>query len=1403
MRHWFERGLAAPSLPLIAGLAAAYLVAGLVGRAVADGSSLQQVICPGAGVLLAALLLTPRTRWLAVLAGSGLGAAALGVLDSSRGGGALVSTLATFSADALGAVVATTAINASLRAPFRLDDLRSMLALALGGIGLLPLVSASAETALLTTLVAAPLATTWRGGVLAEALGVLLVAPVLLATPPQRPPRPLVAGLSLEAVVWLLLMALGSWLVFYAGAGMLRPYLLLPLLLWAAIRFGVFGAATAVAALTALSMGFSVRGHGPFPDIADPLLRNLMMQTQLVIFGLTTLLVAVLFREQKRALTELRNAIALLEQRVTERTDALGASEAQARRRLQELEFIYANAPAGLCVIDRELRFVRINERQAAINGMPAADHIGRSVREVLPALAGAIEQPLRDVLETGRPRLDIEVVGETAAQPGVHRTWIENWWPVRNEDGQVAGVNIVCIEVTQQRATEAALRESERRFRQFAERLDAVLWMNDIVHDRFLYASPSYDQIWGRPRDQLYYNNDEWLNGLHPADRPRVEAAFFRDVAVGAYDQEYRVLRPDGSERWVRDRGFPVHDDDGTLLYVAGIAEDITADRQARKELADREQRFRLAARAAQGLVYEWNLNTGRMWRSEGLHALLGFDPDEVPATDQWWRERTHPDDRAHALAAFNGLLQGNDALFEAEYRIQHRNGEWIDVWDRAYVERDADGRIWRAVGNAVDITGRKRAEAAIAASEERFRVAAEALQGMVYDWDTGSDRVVRSDGLKGLLGFAPDEVPPYAAWWRARIHRDDEQRVFTALHDAVRAGRSRYECEFRICHRDGYWVWVLDRSWLIADADGRLTRVIGSAMDISERRHSEAVLAALADAGRLLGHPLDALSAARTLVAAVVPRLADFAAVWLPRAGQPPVLVVCHRDPAREAQAQALAAVQFPRMGADTPLGRALRGESVLLSRIDTPPDHGAVPDPAAPQRLGLSRQLGLRSAMLLPLAAREQAFGVLALALADGDDHAGRHYGERDLPIATELARRGALALDNAQLYETTQRALTQLQVQDRRKTEFLSMLAHELRNPLTPIRNAAEVLGSLAQGQPQLQHVATVLRRQTHKMARLVDDLLDMARITHGKVKLERSNVDLREILAQAADTMQQQAALREQLIALELPQAPVWVHGDALRLEQVFINLLSNACKFGNHADRIELALAHDDHEATVRVTDHGSGIAPALLPHVFDLFTQDERTPDRQQGGLGIGLALARSLVEMHGGQVRAHSDGPGRGAQFMVHLPLARAAPARTVPPAARPDPAQTEPLRVLIAEDNVDAADTLALLLRGVGYKVQVARSGPEAVALASEFRPQVVLLDIGLPGMDGFQVAARLRLAKATAAVLIVAVSGYGDADSKRKAHAVGIDEYFVKPLDTYALLRLLEERFRVAA
>jgi signal transduction histidine kinase len=361
--------------------------------------------------------------------------------------------------------------------------------------------------------------------------------------------------------------------------------------------------------------------------------------------------------------------------------------------------------------------------------------------------------------------------------------------------------------------------------------------------------------------------------------------------------------------------------------------------------------------------------------------------------------------------------------------------------------------------------------------------------------------------------------------------------------------------------------------------------------------------------------------------------------------------------------------------------------------------------------------------------------------------------------------------------------------------RRKDEFLAMLAHELRNPLAPLRTALHLLGQRAGGDPAFRQILEIMERQVRHLARVVDDLLDVSRITQGRVQLRPERLDLARLTRTAAEDHRDIFRQARLALDVDVPEVPVWVMGDSLRLTQVFSNLLQNAAKFTEPGGRVSvrLAVGGPAGKAEVLVRDTGVGIGPEVLPRLFEAFAQADRSLDRSKGGLGLGLALVKGLAELHGGEVIAASAGPGRGSEFTVRLPVEpEPAALSELPTGPRPDGKR---LRILVVEDNRDSADSLRLLLELYGYEVVVAYSGPDGVKAAEEWRPDVVLCDIGLPGLDGYGVAGQLRRNPATAAARVIAVTGYGSEDDRRKTREAGFDQHMVKPVDPEALRQVL--------
>ncbi|WP_437589355.1 ATP-binding protein [Sorangium sp. So ce1000] len=440
-------------------------------------------------------------------------------------------------------------------------------------------------------------------------------------------------------------------------------------------------------------------------------------------------------------------------------------------------------------------------------------------------------------------------------------------------------------------------------------------------------------------------------------------------------------------------------------------------------------------------------------------------------------------------------------------------------------------------------------------------------------------------------------------------------------------------------------------------------------------------------------------------------------------------------------------------------------------------------------------------------LPLLVQERPIGALGLSFAEP-----RPFDREEQEFLVAVSRQCAQAIERARLHEEraaivererrvaleNARLYLEAHEADRRKDEFIAMLSHELRNPLAPITTGLELLQMSADQRSDRddRQILATLDRQVKTIVRLVDDLLDVSRITRGKIELERERLDLGEVVESAIESVRPLLLQRRHDLALSVDPG-VFVHGDRVRLEQIVVNLLNNAIKYTNPGGRISLACAVIGGEARLQVTDTGVGISAELLARVFEPFMQARRTLDRSQGGLGIGLTLVKRLAELHGGRVEALSAGPGEGTAISVWLPLAPAdAPA---PPAPDPAPPRsgTRALHVLLVDDNVDAAEGLRRILQLHGHAVSMAHDGPAALDAARASRPDLVLLDIGLPGMDGYEVVRRLRSEPELRRAYIAALSGYGQDQDRRRSRDAGFDAHLTKPVATEQLLSLLAE------
>ena len=664
-----------------------------------------------------------------------------------------------------------------------------------------------------------------------------------------------------------------------------------------------------------------------------------------------------------------------------------------------------------------------------------------------------------------------------------------------------------------------------------------------------------------------------------------------------------------------------------------------------------------------------------------------------------------------------------------------------------------------------------------------ERDDLAIRVLSAMMYDVDVRTGDVLRTGSLDALVGGTANEVTSQMGWWESRIHPDERGAVVGAFRRATSDDEASppavIASEYRVRHQDGSWRTVWDQATVVRDASGCAVRVVGSIMDITERKQSEFRLQR--DAERLR-------------------RLADLTIA---------INVVSDDDEVLQRAAEALVQLcDADRVhGAVARGGRRITCDVVRTAVSHVADDHtgadggDAVGEPVvtaaaySPLRVVLSRRDG-------------SPLGDLVLT------RGASPFTSNELSIAVQIAQVAAVTIENIHLLDALRDA-------DRRKDHFLATLAHELRNPLTPIVNAVAMLDRVAASHTGVARARETIDRQSQQLVRLIDDLIDVSRVTQDRLELRCEVLPLRDVFDIAFEAVRPLLIEHNLHLTANLPAEPIYLSADPTRLTQVLTNIFNNAVHYTDPDGDISVDVTMDATSAHIEVSDTGIGIPEEQLDHVFEMFAHVYDRGNRTPVGLGIGLALARRLVELHGGSMTARSAGVGLGSTFHVtlpRLPLAdarhpRSSTAGTDAPSVSThrEPAllpMTTPRfvplvagrRVLVVDDNVDAADSLALLLEREGHQVQVAYDGETAVQMYTAFHQEAVVMDIGLPLIDGYDAARAMRDVQGDRELLLVALTGWGQGDDRRKSQAAGFDHHLVKPVSPRVIHTLVVENTR---
>ena len=737
-----------------------------------------------------------------------------------------------------------------------------------------------------------------------------------------------------------------------------------------------------------------------------------------------------------------------------------------------------------------------------------------------------------------------------------------------------------------------------------------------------------------------------------------------------------------------------------------------------------------------------------------------------------------------------------------------------------------------------------------ALRASEHRLGLALSAGRLGTWDLDLPTGKVVWNDEHFRMLGYETGEIAASYEAWASRIHPEDCERTEAAFAQALK-DCVEFCAEYRTLWPDGTVRWLEGRGSFRRDAQGKATRSFGALMDITERKQAEAARAQLAAVvvssnDAIISKSLDGTItswnkgaelmfgyAAAEMIGASIRRivppdrqaeeedilarigrgehLTNYETVRLGKEGRPidvfvtvsPLFdedgriigaskIACDITMRKQAQdalrksEERFSAIVASAMDAIIVLDAEQKiilfnGAAEAMFGCKAEEAVGASIDRFIPERFRAAHREHIR--VFGESGATTRSMGRLGAVC-------GLRTNGEEFLIEASISQ---FALGDKRIFTVILRDITEreraeaaLKDADRRKDEFIATLAHELRNPLAPIRNGLAVLRRSGGQGENTERVQAVMERQVDHLIRLVDDLMEISRISRGKIELLKTLVDLGAVFEQAVEMNRDLIEAGGFELRVGLPDEPLMLEGDAVRLTQVFANLLNNAAKYTDPGGRIEITAERGASEAIVNVTDTGVGIAKDMLARVFDLFAQAGDRRGRSKSGLGIGLALVRNLVELHGGTVEAHSAGEGRGSRFVVRLPLASKIEA-SAPPSKPVASRAIGSRRVLIVDDAPDVGDSLALLLKTLGANVRVARSGAEGVATCAEFAPEVVFLDIGMPGMDGFETARRIRALPAGSKAMLVALTGWGEEETRRRVKEAGFDRHLTKPAD----------------
>ncbi|MCE7067019.1 PAS domain S-box protein [Dyadobacter sp. CY326] len=915
---------------------------------------------------------------------------------------------------------------------------------------------------------------------------------------------------------------------------------------------------------------------------------------------------------------------------------------------------------------------------------------------------------------------------------------------PVFQDSGHVGGVQLTVMRELTGRVhsridlvgAEDALRQAEKHLRLATEAASMATWEWDLIHNK-VYWNEQHFKILGLKPRRNPVAPELFFNHIHPEDRDRVSSELQQALTSDElFNTEFRVMLEDGTVKWMSGYGRVMEKADGQPTVMNGVMYDITTRREAEDALVESEERFRAFVTSTSDAVYQMSADWQQMHQLVGKSFLL----DTATENTSWLQSYIPPEDQDFVQDAISKAIAAK-TTFELEHRVILADGELGWTFSRAIPKFDNKGDIIGWFGTASDMTEYKKAQEAQIESELQYRLLFESIDEgfctiqLIFD---EQGKAVDYRVLQANPAFIRQTGLTDAIGKTMRtLAPAHEEFWFETYGRIAKTGESaRFEHEAAAL---GYFYDVF--AFRIGPPEQHCVAVLFK--DISGRKNveealrtSEARLAAIFESLPVGVGELD-LQGRIVIANKAMER-------FMPNGLMPSLDTASHhRWLAYNPDGSRLEESNYP--GA-----RALRGERVI-----------------PPIEMRFTDQDGTTiwtHVTALPLLdSRGQVRGLIVV-ITDIND--------------LKIAER-------------------ELQQDDKRKNEFLAMLAHELRNPMSTVRNGLSVLSlTNPEKDPVMQQTVSLMNRQVDHLVRLIDDLLDVSRITQNKIELRKERTELGTLVSDAFKAISGQFAAAGKNLLLAPLTSKFYVEGDATRLTQIIINLLTNGLRYTGDHGQVRISVSKEGEQVLIQVTDNGIGLTEDQLTSIFDLFVQADNSLARSQGGLGIGLTLVQRLVKMHGGYVEARSPGLGQGSEFRVYLPLLDESVNKHAP-TGNDTGNRPRGQRILVIDDNTDATLMVTLLLKLKGFQVDSRKSGLEGIQAADESRPDVILCDIGMPGIDGYETARLIRQHSWGKGIPLIALTGYGQQEDKQLATDAGFDGHLVKPVDLRELIQLMDD------